>query len=134
MPAVPVSKSRRDPDATGRQWVERVERFRQSGQTVARFCAAEGVSETSLYVWKRTLAADTHATAPSPTVVPIRLTPSPVPTAVIELSLPGGAVVRFPPDIRPDVLIFVLRRVETGRADHPTDHRLGFDGMANRVC
>ncbi len=110
MPAVPVSKSRRDPEATRRQWAERVERFRRSSQTVAWFCAAEGVSEPSFSVWKRTLAADPPAT-PLPALVPIRLTPSPVPTG-IELALPGGAVVRFPADIRPDVLVAVLRGVE----------------------
>lgn len=109
MPAVPVSKSRRDPAATRRQWAERVERFRRSGQTVAQFCAAEGVSEPSFYVWKRTLAAGTPAT-PLPALVPIRLTPSPA--AVIELALPGGAVVRFPADIRADLLVAVLRGVE----------------------
>jgi len=108
---VPVSKRRRDPAVTRRQWADRLVRFRRSGQTVAQFCAAEGVSEPSFYVWRRTLAADTPA-APGPALVPIRLTPSPVPTAVIELSLPGGAVVRFPADIRPDVLVAVLRGVE----------------------
>ena len=109
MPA-PVSKPRRDPAATRRQWAERVERFRRSGQTVAQFCAAEGVSEPSFYVWKRTLAADTPAT-PHPALVPIRLTPSPA-AAAIELALPGGAVVRFPADVRADLLVAVLRGVE----------------------
>jgi hypothetical protein len=89
-----------------------MERFRRSGQTVAQFCAAEGVSEPSFYVWRRTLASDTPGVPTPPTVVPIRLTPSPVPTAVIELSLPGGAVVRFPADIRADLLVAVLRGVE----------------------
>lgn len=46
---------------------ERLDRFRRSGQTVAQFCDAEGVSAPSFYVWKRTLAA-TPADAP-PTVV-----------------------------------------------------------------
>jgi hypothetical protein len=107
---IPVSKPRRDPAATRRQWAERLDRFRRSGQTVTQFCDAEGVSTPSFYVWKRTLAA-TPAVAPPPTVVPIRLTPSPVPAA-IELALPGGAVVRFPADIRPDLLVAVLRGVE----------------------
>ncbi len=109
---VPVSKRRRDPAVTRRQWAERVERYRRSGQTVAQFCHAEGVSEPSFYVWRRTLAADTPALPPPPTVVPIRLTPSPVLTAATELSLPGGAVVRFPADIRADLLVAVLRGVE----------------------
>lgn len=111
MPAVPVSMPRRDPTVTRRQWAERVERFRRSGQTVAQFCAAEGVSEPSFYVWKRTLATESAPPLPTPAIVPIRLTPSPVPTG-IELSLPGGAVVRFPADIRADLLVAVLRGVE----------------------
>ena len=112
---VPVSKPRRDPAATRRQWVERLDRFRRSGLTVTQFCDAEGVSTPSFYVWKRSLAA-TPAVPPPPTVVPIRLTPSPPPpTAAIELSLPGGAVVRFPADIRPDVLVAILRGVEDRR-------------------
>lgn len=64
-----------------------------------------------VYVWKRTLTADVHAAGP-PTVVPIHLTPSPTPASGIELSLPSGTVVRFPADIRADLLVAVLRGVE----------------------
>ena len=53
-----MSKPRRDPAVTRQQWAERVDRFRRSGLTVTRFCDAEGVSEASFYVWKRTLAAE----------------------------------------------------------------------------
>lgn len=106
MPAVPVSKSRRNPAATYRAWAEWLGRFRRSGQTVARFCAAEGVSEPSFYVWKRTPAG---SSAGAPAVVPIRLTPSPT---GIELALPSGAVVRFPADIRPELLVDIVRGLE----------------------
>ena len=109
---IPVSTPRRDPAVTRRQWAERLDRFRRSGLTVAQFCAAEGVSAPSFDVWKRTLAAESSA-APIPALVPIHVTPSPPPpTAVIELALPGGAVVRFPADIRADLLVAVLRGVE----------------------
>ena len=112
---IPVSKPRRDPAATRRRWAERLDRFRRSGQTVAQFCDAEGVSAPSFYVWKRTLAAQSVA-APGPALVPIHVTPSPVmPTTAIELALPGGAVVRFPADIRADLLVAVLRGVEDRR-------------------
>src|SRR3989339_446104 len=37
-------------------WQERIRRFRRSGQTVAGFCAAEGVSTASFYQWRRRLA------------------------------------------------------------------------------
>ena len=69
------------------------------------------MSEPSFYVWRRTLAAASPAVAPPPTVVPIRVTPSPVAPA-IELALPSGAVVRFPAGVTPDVIAAVVRGVE----------------------
>ena len=108
---IPLSKPRRDPAVTRRQWAERLERFRRSGQTVAQFCDAEGVSAPSFYVWKRTLTAESVTPTPTPALVPIHVTPSPTP-AVIELSLPSGAVLRLPADIRADLLVAVLRGVE----------------------
>src|SRR5262245_39658594 len=110
---MPMFKSRRNPDATRRVWVERLDRFRRSGQTVAQFCAAEGISAPSFYVWKRTLTAGADPAVPStpaPTLVPIRITPSPA--APIELALPSGAVVRFPADARPELIVAVLRGLE----------------------
>lgn len=38
-----------------RQWSDRLERFAESGQTVAQFCQAEGVSQPSFYQWKKKL-------------------------------------------------------------------------------
>jgi hypothetical protein len=38
------------------QWTERLERFAQSGQTVAQFCQDETVSVPSFYQWKKKLA------------------------------------------------------------------------------
>jgi transposase len=108
-----VPKSRRNPDATRRLWAERLDRFRRSGQTATQFCAAEGISEPSFYVWKRTLAAGADSArpaAPAPTLVPIRITPSPA--APIELAFPSGTVVRFPADARPEMIVAVLRGLE----------------------
>ena len=111
MPAVPAAP-RRDPVVTRRLWGERLDRFRQANQTVAQFCAAEGVSVPSFYVWKRTLASD--ATAPDPvrpTLVPIRLTPSPAGTP-IEVVLPSGTVLRVPGDYPPQHLATLVRDLE----------------------
>ena len=113
MPAL-VSKRRPDPAATRRQWAERVERFRRSGQTVAQFCAAEGISQATFYVWKRSLADTPPAPPPAPTLVPIRLTPSPS-TAALELVLPSGAVLRFPADTPAERVAEVVTAIE-GRA------------------
>ena len=109
MPAL-VSKRRRDPEVTRRQWAERVERFHRSGQTIAQFCAAEGISQATFYVWKRSLAD----TPPAPTLVPIRLTPSP-PTTALELALPSGAVLRFPGDTPAGRVAEIVTAIE-GRA------------------
>jgi transposase len=111
--STPLSLSRRNPDATRQRWVERFDRFRSSGQTIAQFCAAEGVSEPSFYVWKRTLTAAGISPVPSataPTLVPIRLTPPH--TTPIELALPSGTVVRFPADIHPQMIVTILRGLE----------------------
>ena len=111
MPAVPAAP-RRDPVATHQLWVERLERFGRANQTVAQFCAAEGVSVPSFYVWKRTLAS--VATPPEsvmPSLVPIRLTPSPV-GSPIEVAFPSGIVLRFPIDARPEVIAAVVLAVE----------------------
>ncbi len=38
------------------QWQERLQRYRDCGQTIAQFCQTEKVSEPSFYGWKRRLA------------------------------------------------------------------------------
>jgi len=48
------------------QWTERIERFDSQDQTVAQFCAAEGVSPPSLYQWKKRLAGNPRGRAASP--------------------------------------------------------------------
>ena len=111
MPAT-ATASRRDPVATRRLWAERLERFRRANQPVAQFCAAEGVSAPSFYVWKRTLAAEATSPAPpAPAIGPIRLTPSPA-NPPIELLFPSGTVLRLPADTRPEVIAAVVHAVE----------------------
>jgi transposase len=88
--------------ATRQTWVERLARFADSGLRPAQFCTEEGVSLPSFYAWKRRLATEAldPATAvpsardPGPRLLPVRL---PAPTALLELALPGGAVLRIPP-------------------------------------
>ena len=105
----PSACSRFDPVATKRGSA-RLERFAARQHTVASFCAAEGVSESNVYLWRRRLdrpaGPPTNATA----VVPLRLPPSPA--TPIELALPSGAVVRFPADTRPELNAAVLRGLE----------------------
>jgi hypothetical protein len=101
--------SRFDPVATKR-WIARLERFAASQHTVASFCAAEGVSESNFYLWRRRLGRPAAPPADATAVVPLRITPSPA--TPIELALPSGAVVRFPADTCPQLLAAVLRGLE----------------------
>ena len=56
LPDTPLdSPRRRDPAATRRLWADRLDRFRAAEQTVAAFCAAEGVAVPAFYQWKRVL-------------------------------------------------------------------------------
>ena len=105
------ARSRSDAAAT-RRWAERLERFAAGNHTVVAFCAAEGVSESNFYLWRRRLAQSSTPGSNLPTVVPIRVAPPPAPATPIELSLPSGTVVRFPADARPEVIVAILRGLE----------------------
>ena len=104
------SRDRSDPSAAKR-WAERLARFHAGSHNVAAFCEAEGVSESNFYSWRRRLAQPVPpAIVNAPAVVPLRITSSPA--TPIELALPSGAVVRFPADTRPELLVLVLRGLE----------------------
>jgi hypothetical protein len=106
----PSACSRFDQVATKR-WAERLERFAAGGHTVASFCAAEGVSESNFYLWRKRLARPAPPPPHGPpAVVPIRITPAAA--TAVELALPSGAVVRFPADARPELIAAVLRGLE----------------------
>ena len=107
------SSARSRPDATAtRRWVERLERFSAGPHTVVAFCAAEGVSESNFYLWRRRLTQPSTLASNQPKVVPIRVTPPPAPATPIELTLPSGTVLRFPADARPELIVAVLRGLE----------------------
>jgi len=78
-------------------WVERLARFDHASQTVAEFCADEGVSPASFYQWRRRLRAEVPAAETTARFVPVQL-PTTTPaesTAVLSLELPGGVRVRL---------------------------------------
>ena len=106
------ARSRSDAVAT-RRWAERLERFAAGDHTVVAFCAAEGVSESNFYLWRRRLTQP--PTSNEPKIVPIRVTRHPAPMTPIELALPSGTVLRFPADARPELIVAILR----GREGRP---------------
>ena len=106
------SSARSRSDAAARRWAARPERFATGDHTVVAFCAAEGVSESNFYLWRRRLAQPPATASNQPNVVPIRVAPAPTPATPIELSLPSGTVLRFPADARPELIVAILRGLE----------------------
>lgn len=78
-------------------WGDRIERFEQTSQTVAQFCAAEGVSTASFYQWRRKLRANAPATPALAKFVPVELAARSQAKAATAMSVefPGGVCVRF---------------------------------------
>jgi transposase len=105
-----TTRSTSDPAPT-RKWVERLERFAARKQTVAAFCAAEGVSTANFYLWRRRLTSpESVPSVAGPSVAPLRA--ALLHATLIELALPSGAVLRFPIDAGPELLVAILRGLE----------------------
>ena len=79
-------------------WRQRLERFGRSGLPVTRFCAAEGVSLASFYLWRKKLAAEKREAPPQPTTgegqafSPVTL----VGASTLVVELPGGTRLQVP--------------------------------------
>lgn len=80
-------------------WRRRLERFGRSGLPVSRFCAAEGVSVASFYVWrKRVAAARIHSAQPQAATgsgqafAPVTL----LGAGAMTVELPGGTRLQIP--------------------------------------
>ena len=77
-------------------WRDLITRWKTSGQSVATFCAARGVSQASFYAWRKRLIAHSKepiaSAPPTPTFAAVRV----VPGIPVEVVLPTGLVVRVP--------------------------------------
>lgn len=80
--------------ATLQAWVDRIDRFEQTAQTVAHFCAAEGVSPASFYQWRRKLGSESPSLA---RFVPVQLPAGSQeePATVMSVEFPGGVRIRL---------------------------------------
>lgn len=96
-------------------WIQRMERFAQSGLTVKEFCAQEKTSVPSFYQWKKKLAPTEGKENPIAAFVPIQLDPSHARLAgsILHVTLPGGAMVSVPAslsaDAMSDVFVAIIR-------------------------
>lgn len=89
----PVPSPRRSREATRQVWAERLARFTTAKQSIAAFCAAEGVSVNSFFYWKRRLATPAVVSDAEPCFLPVRVTP----LVPVEVALANGATLRLAP-------------------------------------
>jgi transposase-like protein len=84
-------------------WRHTLKQLTGSGQSVRAFCATRGLSEPSLYSWRRTLAlrdaaaSAGHGPPPTPALLPIRL--ANVVGSPMEIVLAGGQRIRLRPPV-----------------------------------
>lgn len=109
--------------APAQRWAERIARWADSGLSATAFCAAEHITKSNFFRWKRRLAGTTTSTAPhrrrttktkpaKSAIVPVRLTPAPAHATTIELAFPSGTVLRLPADAQPELIVAILRGLE----------------------
>jgi transposase-like protein len=118
---------RRDP-AKERHWRQVIRQWKQSGLSVREFCDWQGVSEASLYAWRRELAdrdppsggASSKARSelsPAGQFVPVRvLADTPFPgesSPVLEVLLPSGVRLRVPAGCTRQTLADVIAVLES---------------------
>ncbi len=97
-----------------RQWRRRMERFRETRQSVAEFCRQEGVSAPSFYQWRKRLAKQPRPAKEAVGFRPVRL----VGSAVVAVQLPGGTQLHVPTSERRvlRLVIDLLARADARRA------------------
>ena len=92
--SLPEKRPVRSRAQTRQLWVERLQRFTDSGASVVAFCQQEGISSHAFYYWKNKLLPHDHAPdADRPRLLPVRLQQA----APVEVALPNGCVLRLAP-------------------------------------
>jgi len=105
--------------ATQAEWKKRVERWNKSGKTADEFAAGEGLKAKQLVWWRWKLGAECAA-APkdtaAPSFVPVRVVEPRAAlvlrSALMEIVLPNGLIVRVAPGFDLEALTHVLMIAE----------------------
>lgn len=90
-------RNRGDAESRERYWRDALHKQRSSGQTVEAWCREQGVAKQSFYGWRRRLAEPVAASTPvsgASTPVALPVTIRSLSAAPLEISWPGGVVVR----------------------------------------
>ena len=109
---------------TAKRWSEIVDRWRRSGMTGRLFAEQEGINVSTLFGWSHKLrpSTDTTTTTSTSMFLPVTLlepsapapAPAPAPRGMLEVLLPGGEIVRVPPEVSPQQLARVVRALRGG--------------------
>ena len=105
----------RVPDpAREKAWRKRLARWKATDLTLREFCEREGVTPTAFAHWRKEIAArDARAAATTePSFVPVHIVPTSAAAPALEVALPGGRVVRVPPEFDPAHLRAVVAALE----------------------
>lgn len=110
------------------EWTARLERWKASGLSVARFCEREGVSAVSVYLWRKKLASVPRSTAMA--TAPIRspfqrvqLMTAALPSQPAVIRLPHGVSIELGSDSQfaaeiVESLVLQLCRPQASRETH----------------
>jgi hypothetical protein len=104
------SPGRRSDPGVGARWQEQLQRFEQSGLSVADFCAQHGLGLRSFYAWRRRLRGQPPTSdqpQPAPHFLPVQVSPVAA-AAPVELVLPHGLVLRLSPGCDLDLVRSVV--------------------------
>jgi len=108
--------NQRDP-AKEQFWRDKVQRHKQSGQTIREFCDRENLKSCSLSWWRRELSKrDREAAKAKAQFVPVQVVPDPIQaqsSGTIEIVLPAGPTVRVPSGFDAQALAGVLKVLES---------------------
>jgi transposase-like protein len=91
------------------RWGRIVDEWRGSGLGVRAFCRERGLSEHSLYAWRRRLGDGKPARrATRAAFLPVRVVSRGAPAGGIEIELPSGRVIRAGAGVEPEALARVV--------------------------
>jgi transposase-like protein len=95
-------------------WRDAIAAWKESGQSVAAFCAARGIGESTFFAKRRELARRERSPNPpaSPTPNTLFAAVRVVPDPTVEIVVPGGIILRVPVAADADAvarLVFALR-------------------------
>jgi transposase len=76
-------------------WRTTINAWKESGQSVRRFCSQRHLSEASFHGWRRELAKRDRSVTPTLKFVPLQLRAE----SFLEVVLPDGLVVRAPAEV-----------------------------------